>query len=401
MTQTPIHVPSTSGTTRLAISLVFLVNGAVLATWVSRIPVIKGTLGLSDGQLGLALLGMAVGALIAFPITGFLTSRFGSRNVTLATGALYCMTLPLLALAPSLPMLTLTLAAFGAFNGSMDVAMNAHGVEVEERAGRRILSSLHGMWSLGGLIGAGLGALAAHQELSPQTHLAAMAALLAVILGLTAPRLLASKPTRRSGDPVFSFPTPALLGFGFIAFCAFLSEGAMADWSAVYLRDTLGTSAAFAAVGYAAFSLTMTVGRFTGDALVTWLGPVRTVRYGGLLAGLGLGAALLLGSPVFTLIGFACVGLGLAAIAPLVFSAAGRTPGVSSGTAIAAVATMGYTGFLAGPPLIGLIAEGVTMRIALGIVALLGLGIALLSGNVRRASLPGKGTPTPDVEPAR
>ena len=401
MTQTLLPVPSSPGTARLAISLVFLVNGAVLATWVSRIPVIKGALALSDGQLGLALLGMAIGALIAFPITGFLTSRFGSRNVTLVTGVLYCMILPLLTLAVSLPMLALTLLAFGAFNGSMDVAMNAHGVEVEERAGRRILSSLHGMWSLGGLIGAGLGVLAAHQGLSPGTHLTVMGALLAVILVLVAPRLLASRPTRRSGDPVFSLPTPALLGFGLIAVCAFLSEGAMADWSAVYLRDTLQTSAAFAAVGYAAFSLTMTAGRFTGDALVTRLGPVRTVRYGGLLAGLGLGTALLLGSPVFTLVGFACVGLGLAAIAPLVFSAAARTPGVSSGTAIAAVATMGYAGFLAGPPLIGVIAEGVTMRVALSSVAVLGLVIALLSSNVRRASLPGEGTPRLDVEPAR
>lgn len=387
MIRTTAQHPSNPETARLAVSLVFLVNGAVLATWVSRIPVIKGTLGLSDGQLGLALLGMAVGALIAFPVTGFLTARFGSRNVTLTAGALYCLILPLLALAPSLPLLTLTLLAFGAFNGSMDVAMNAHGVEVEEHSGRRILSSLHGMWSLGGLVGAGLGVLAAQQNLSPSVHLTSMAALLAVILMLVAPRLLASQPTRRSGDPVFSLPTPALLGFGIIAFCAFLSEGAMADWSAVYLRDTLNTSASFAAVGYAAFSLTMTAGRFTGDALVTRLGPVRTVRFGGLLAGLGLGAALLLGSPVVTLIGFACVGLGMAAIAPLVFSAAGRTTGVSSGTAIAAVATMGYTGFLAGPPLIGLISQGVTMRVALGVVALLGLIVAMLSSNVRGAAL--------------
>ncbi|MGY2895097.1 MFS transporter [Deinococcus sp. UYEF24] len=399
MTQITLQLPSSSNAARLAVSLVFLVNGAVLATWVSRIPVIKGALGLSDGQLGLALLGMAVGALIAFPVTGFLTARFGSRNVTLSAGALYCLTLPLLALAPSLPLLTLTLLAFGAFNGSMDVAMNAHGVEVEERSGQRILSSLHGMWSLGGFVGAGLGVLANQQKLSPSIHLMGMAALLAGILVLVAPRLLASKPTRRSGDPVFSFPTPALLGFGIIAFCAFLSEGAMADWSAVYLRDTLKTSASFAAVGYAAFSLTMTAGRFTGDALVTWLGPVRTVRFGGLLAGLGLGAALILGSPVFTLIGFACVGLGMAAIAPLVFSAAGRTTGVSSGTAIAAVATMGYTGFLAGPPLIGLLSQGVTMRVALGVVALLSLIVAMLSGNVRGAALHGEEAPSPKSVP--
>lgn len=376
-------------------------NGAILATWVSRIPAVKRDLGLSDGQLGLALLGMAVGALIAFPLTGVLTSRFGSRSVTLGAGALYCVTLPLLALAPSLPALTLTLLAFGAFNGSMDVAMNAHDVEVEERYGRSILSSFHGMFSLGGLVGAGLGAFAAHQGMPLGTHFTAGAVLLAVVLVLAFPRMVASRPTYRSGAPLFALPSRALLGFGIIAFCAHLSEGAMADWSAVYLRDTLGAGVAFAAVGYAAFSLTMTAARFTGDALVTRLGPVRTVRLGGLIAGLGLGVALLLGSPVFTLIGFACVGLGMATISPLVFSAAGRTPGVSSGTAIAAVATMGYTGFLAGPPFIGLIAGGVTLRVALGLVALLCLTVALLSGNVRRASLPGEGALTPDVELAR
>lgn len=380
---------------RQALSMVFLVNGAVLATWVSRIPAIKAALTLSDGQLGLALLGMAVGALIAFPLTGWLASRFGSRLVTITAGALYCLVLPLLALAPSLLTLTLVLMLFGGFNGAMDVAMNANGVEVEERYGRRILSSLHGLFSLGGLIGAGLGALAAYVELAPLPHFGIATLVLALTLLLVGPRLLASpiKPTSSSADasdhaPLFALPTKAVLGFGLIAFCAYISEGAMADWSAVYLRGSLGTSAAFAASGYAAFSLTMTITRLVGDALVTRLGPMRVVRFGGLLSGVGLGAALLLASPISTLLGFACVGLGMATIVPLVFSAAGRTAGVAPSTAIAAVATMGYSGLLAGPPLIGFLAEVVTLRVALGSVAVLGIMIALLSGYVRRAALP-------------
>ncbi|MBB6097977.1 MFS family permease [Deinobacterium chartae] len=383
MTRSPLspHVRAA----RTAVSTVFLVNGAALATWVSRIPAIKRDLGLSDGVLGLALLSMAAGALFAFSVTGYLIARYGSRRVTVAAGLLFCAALPLLAVAPSLALLVLTLALFGALNGAMDVAMNAHGVEVEARYGRPILSSFHGMFSLGGLIGAGIGALVAGAGITTEVHFAAAAVLLEAALLLVALRLLPTPPAHRPGDSVFALPSRSLLGFGIIAFCASMTEGSMADWSAVYLRDTLGTGAGYAAAGYAAFSLTMTAVRFGGDALVARLGPVFMVRWGGLVAAVGLGSALLLGHPAATLLGFACVGIGMATLYPLVFSAAGRTPGVTSGTAIAAVATMGYSGFLAGPPFIGLLAEGISLRGALGLVALLCLLIALLSPIVRRA----------------
>ncbi len=368
---------------QLAVRAVFFANGATLATWVSRIPAIKGELKLTDGQFGLALLGMAAGALIAFPLAGLFIARFGSRLVTLAVGLAFCAALLTLAFAPSLIGLALLLAVFGACNGAMDVAMNAQGVDAERQSGRPLMSSFHGMWSLGGLGGAALGGLIAGHSLSPSWHFAAAGLVLALTLALAAPHLLPRPGAAEDAGPVFALPSRAVLGLGAIAFCAFLSEGAVADWSAVYLHESLRTGAALAAGGYAAFSLTMTGMRFGGDTLIARLGPVRVVQAGGLVAGIGLGAALLLGGPVPALLGFGCVGLGLAVLAPLVFSAAGHTPGASPGAAIAAVATLGYGGFLAGPPLLGLLAQAVSLRAALAVVALLCLLIALLGGAAR------------------
>jgi MFS family permease len=360
-------------TARVATAIQFFVNGTLLATWVSNIPSIKSHLHLSDGQLGLALLGMAIGALIAFPITGYLISRFSSRTVTVIAGFAYCATLPFLALMPSLPSLSLALVVFGICNGAMDVAMNAHGAEVEALHHKSIMSSFHGMFSLGGLIGAALGGIVAANHIPSKTHFLGAALILASLLAVSISQLLPSTRSLEKPKTVFAMPSRALLGFGVIAFCAHLSEGAMADWSAVYLRDTLSAGAAFAALGYAAFSLTMTLARFGGDTLVNRVGAIQLLRYGGLIASLGLMAALLLGNPILTLVGFACVGVGMATISPIVFSAATRVPGIPSGTAIAAVATMGYSGFLIGPPFIGFLAQSMGLRIALGLVAVLAM----------------------------
>lgn len=381
-----MDIPSAVRAARRAAAVAFLINGMALATLVSRIPAIKQGLGASDGQLGLALLGMAVGAILAFAVAGPLIARFGSRRVTALGGAALCVATPLVATAASPLTLGMLLALFGASKGAMDVAMNAQAVEVERRYGRPVMSSLHGLFSLGGLIGAALGGLMAGLDVSLALHFGGVGVLLGLLLLLSAPHLLPAQASGASRGPAFVLPTRALLGLGVIAVCAFVIEGAMADWSAVYLRGTLGTGAAYAATGYAAFSLAMTLTRFGGDAIAARLGAERVVRWGGLLAAVGVGLALGLGRPAFALVGFACVGLGMAIVVPLVFSAAGRTPGVAPGAAIAAVATMGYGGFLTGPPTLGFLAEAVTLRVALGVLALLGLLIALLSRNLRQAA---------------
>ncbi len=300
-----------------------------MATWVSRIPAIKDKLGLNDGQLGLALFGIAIGALSSFPLAGFSVARFGSRVVTVGAGFCLAVALVLLCAASSLWELALALIFLGGSSGAMDVAMNAQGVEVEQRLERPIMGSLHGTFSLGGLSGAAFGGFLAGRGVVPLVHFGVVGAVAALLVALSAARLLAPVRSARkeTAPPVFALPDRALLGFGAITFCAFLTEGAMADWSALYLRDTLGTNAAFAAIGFAAFSLSMTLARFGGDALVARLGAARIVAGGGLLSAFGLAMALLWAQPVPALVGFACVGAGMASVAPLVFSAAGRASG--------------------------------------------------------------------------
>ena len=356
---------------RLAVLAAFLINGAMLGTWVSRIPAAQQRLGLSEGELGLVLLGMAVGVLVALSAAGGLVGRFGSRTVTIGGAVALCAILPLLALMNHPLALWAGLFAFGAAMSSMDVAMNAQAVAIERRANKPLMSSFHASFSVGGLFGALLGAGFTALSAGPLLHFAFAAILFLVIILLAGRHFLTVSGEKSDGGSLFRLPPRALWALGAIAFCTAIGEGAMADWSGVYLTGTMGTTAAFAALGFAAFSLTMTAGRLLGDGLATHFDSVRIVRIGGLLTTMGLLAAILTSQPVVVLIAFAAVGAGLANIIPLAFSAAGNYTGISSSAGIAGVATIGYAGFLAGPPVIGLVAEATTLRLALLLVALL------------------------------
>ncbi|MBA2276821.1 MAG: MFS transporter [Chloroflexia bacterium] len=371
---------------RQAISLVFFVNGFTLANWIARIPAISGGLGLSEGAFGTALLGLAVGAIGAFPFAGRLIGDFGSARITMAFGLALTLSLPPLALAPNLPLLFLALVFAGASNGGMDVSMNAQGVEVERVWERPILNSMHGFFSLGGFAGAGTGAAAAALDVDPLPHflLMTLVGLAALLWARTA--LIDDDPSAHVGEraPVYALPPRALLPLGLVVACAAIGEGAMADWSALYLRESRGTDPGVAALGFAAFSVAMLSGRFTNDALVARFGPERILRAGGSIAAVGLALGLLVNTVPAVMLGFAAVGLGLAGVFPLGFSAAADRPGIARGRSVAAVATMGYTGFLAGPPLLGWVAELTSLRLALGIVVLLAAAIVVLAGVTRR-----------------
>ncbi|UEM23275.1 MFS transporter [Skermanella mucosa] len=355
---------------RIAVAVIFFVNGTALSSWVPHIPTVQQKLGLSTGTLGLALLGIAGGSLVSMPIAGWLIARHGSRVVTLTAAILYCLATPPLLLASSLPALIMALILFGAFNGAMDVAMNAHGVAVERAIGRPVMSSLHALFSIGGLVGAGSAVVLLPIGMTPAAHVTA-AATGGLLLVLASARFLLPRGVDIStgGGPRFVLPRGRLLVLGAMGFFILMMEGAMSDWTAVYLKIDLGTGAAFAGLGYAVFSAAMAVGRLTGDRMVASFGPVAMVRWGSLLAAAGLGGALLLHDPVAAVVGFGLVGLGLANIVPILFSAAGRTPGMAPGLAIAAVTTAGYFGFLAGPPLVGLVAEVLGLPGSLGILA--------------------------------
>ncbi|HTE18435.1 MAG TPA: MFS transporter [Armatimonadota bacterium] len=374
------------GPARAAVVAFFVLAGLSFSAWAVRIPDVKSALRLDDATLGLALLGTAAGSVVAMTASGWTIARFGSHRVTVTAALLTCATLVLPALAPSPPMLFAALFVFGAAYGALDVAMNAQAAAVEERWGSPIMSSFHGAFSAGALAGSFIAAVIAGQGVPPAPHLLGTGLVL-VVLALVAARRLVTAPAEAADDgPTFALPIGPLASVGALAFGVLLAEGAVADWSAVYLRDVLGATAAAGGLGYTAFSLTMAAGRFAGDGLVQRLGPVRVVRGGGVLVALGLGVTLLAGSVPIALIGFACVGAGLAAAFPVLISVAGRTPGVPTGTAIAAVATAGYTGFLVGPPAIGLVSAAFGgLQAGLAVVALVGVAVALLGGRIQPA----------------
>jgi MFS family permease len=377
---------------RGAVTAIFFLNGLLFGSWAARIPAVRDRLVLSDGELGLALAFLPLGAIVAMPLAGALAARAGSRRATRAAFTLTCVVTAVVALAPSLAALALLALAFGIGMGSLDVSMNVHGVTVERRYGRPILSGFHAAFSLGGLAGGALGALAAGAGLDVRAHLALVAAG-AALVGLTWSRrfLPGSADAAARHDPVFARPPRRLWALGALAFACLLIEGASADWSGVYIKDELGTGPALAALGFTAFSVTMTAGRLIGDRIVMRAGAVRLVRAGGLVAALGFGAALVASAPAAALVGFACLGAGMSSVIPIVFRAAGQVPGLASGISLSAVSTIGYFGFVVGPPVIGGIAELVGLPGALGVLVALATAVAALAPTTapRAAAAPG------------
>jgi MFS family permease len=370
----------------------FLIHGLVVSTWVSRIPAIQSSLGLTNARLGFCLLGTAVGSVIAVPITGWLITRFGSKQITTWSTAGFCLALTGPSLASNSATLFCVLAVFGAMAGANDVSINSQGVAVESALAIPTMSRFHGMFSVGGMVGATLGGLFAAHGVLPKLHLA-VASLLCLLLSIfTAPHLLETgvEKAKRSTSAGFNLKRipNVLLLLAVIGFCMFLSEGAIADWSAVYLKQVLSAGPGLAAAAYAAFSIGMAAFRLLGDNLTARFGPVATVRGGALLAAAALSFALLAPSPYWALPGFALTGAGLAVIVPIVFGAGGRVPSIPGGAGVAAVSGSGYIGFLFGPPLIGLIAQWSSLRLALLLIVALTMVAALLAGAVRGPARP-------------
>ncbi len=395
----PLPSPSTAtiARARWGVALVFFVNGAAFASWVSRIPALRAGLALSDGALGSVLFAMSCGVLLSFPLAGKGAQLLGARQLALLAGAVLLLMLPVPFLIGILPSLVLVMLEVGAALGSMQVAMNVLAVDVQARVPRPIMSSLHGAWSAGGLAGAGAGSLAAHAGVRPLLHLAGVAVLLAGVLLLALVLLLRARlPARSSALPVrpsMSFGQRGrrvdrvLLGLGVICFCAFLTEGALADWSAVWLHDAASASESRAALGYAVFAGAMTTMRLVGDRVLEAFGSVRVLRLLTALGALALAGALLLARVDGAMIAFVLLGLGMATVVPTAFAAAGRradalaggaTGEASAARAVALLSGFGYSGLLLGPPLIGWLAQSSTLTWALGLLVLLVAAIVAL-----------------------
>ena len=347
--------------------VLFLVHGLVVATWISRIPAIQSALRLNNFVLGLTLLSSALGAFCSIPLAGTWVSRFGSKKVSAIASLAFCFSLVLPALAFNAITLALGLFVYGASAAVMDVAMNAHGVEVEHLMQRPTMSRFHAMFSGGAMLGAAAGGAVAARGFGTLTHFAVSGVVNAVAVLAVIGLLLDTHDAHEHKEHRLSFRTMprALLALSVIGFCILLTEGAVADWTALYLRQVLRAGAGTAAAGYSVFSAAMAIMRFLGDAVTARLGPMRAVRDGSIVAGFGLVWALSVQEPSWAMPAFAVIGCGLSIIIPLVFGSAGRVKGVAPGPGIATVTGIGYLAFIAGPPLIGFLSQLVTLRWAL------------------------------------
>ena len=358
---------------RLSTRLAFLVAGLAMSAWAPLVPYAKARIGLDEGGLGLLLLCLGGGSLLAMPLTGVLSLRFGCRAVILWAGALTCLLLPGLACAPSAPLLALNLFVFGAAIGTLDVAMNVQAVIVERDSGGALMSGFHGLFSVGGFVGAGSMALMLWGGLAPLAAAAVLAFVSALLLAGAAPYLLREPDHAGAGGPLFVMPHGAVIFIGVLCFIVFLAEGAMLDWSALFLTGARGLDAGRGGLGYAAFASAMTLGRLTGDRVVGRLGGKRVLLLGGACAAAGFLFAVLAPSAGAALLGFVLIGLGASNIVPILFSAAGRQKAMPAGLAISAITTIGYAGILAGPAIIGFVARAASLNVAFA-----GLGCAML-----------------------
>ncbi|MGW0394484.1 MFS transporter [Streptomyces sp. NPDC003042] len=386
---------------RLAIAAVFCAHGAVTGSFATRIPWIQDHAQLSAGTLGLALAFPALGAALAMPLAGRINHRFGARTALRALLAMWTLSLILPSLAPNLPTLCFALFVYGATSGMSDVAMNALGVETENRLGRSIMSSLHGMWSVGALLGSAAGTVAAHAGAGARVH-HLIAALALTAAGLVAVRgVLDLKAGADAQAPAhFALPPQSALLIGAIGFCAVFAEGASLDWSAVYLRDVLHTDAGPAAASTTAFALTMAVARLAGDRVVDRFGAVATVRVGGLLATAGGVLVVTAGHPATAMAGFGLIGLGIAVVVPLAFAAAARS-GPAPAQAIAGVATITYTSGLIAPSAIGAVADATSLVVSFGLVTLLAFALVVGAAVLRRKPSAAGTAPADRDEPVR
>jgi predicted MFS family arabinose efflux permease len=383
MLDTTIAKPDLSGLPRQIITmrLFYFMAGIGISAWAIVVPFAKIRFSLDDGTLGLILMASGTGGVLAMPFTGPLIGRYGSRAVLLAAGILFGITLPLLSLAPSVLALTILLFIFGATFGAIDIAMNAQAVVIEARSGRLLMSGFHALYSIGSLTVALCTSLLLKAGLSNVICAGIFGVLIFAII-TQARHLLPRHSDLPADGPAFALPNRATLILGLCCFACFLTEGAVTDWSTVFLRFSRGIDISSATFGYAGFSLMMAASRLLGDRTATCLGKAAVMRIGSIIAGCGLLISVLIRSGPIDVLGFAMVGIGTGNIAPLVFSAAARVPGLPANLSVPAVVSLGYLGFLAGPVVIGLVAHTTSLSVSLALDAAMMFLLALAARTV-------------------
>jgi len=359
---------------RLAVVLFFFINGFLYANLTGRLPELKGFFGVSNSTLGTMLFMTAIGALVAMPLTGWLTTRYSSGKLTIWTGLLFCCAVPLIPLSNEVWIGRIFFFMTGFFSGAMDITMNGQAVFVERAYNKTIMSSFHAAYSIGMALGAGSGALFATSHWPLHTHLLSVGLFSIITLAIVSSTIIKNQPprirshaTKTSGRRI-----PVMIWLiAIIAFCGMTGEGSIVDWSAIYVNTVVGTTKAFSALALGAFATAMTIGRLFGDRLIDRLGK-RTILIGSCTAAItGLSLALLIVSPITALTGFFLVGAGLSNVVPVIYSTAGNIQGIDPAAGIAIASTIGYTGFFVGPPSIGYLSDSFGLRIGLCFTLLL------------------------------
>ncbi|RMG88371.1 MAG: MFS transporter [Bacteroidetes bacterium] len=380
----PKH-PKNMNVNRLAVNIFFFGNGFLYANWISRLPRLQEIYDLNYADTGVLLLILAVGALLAMPFAGYFIVKNGSKKITALTGICFCLFMPLVPVFSEKWHLAVLFFGMGYATGIMDVAMNAQAVLVEKAALKPIMSSFHAIFSLGATIGAGFGGLFTWLEVPLFQHILVVSVVQLMAIVFANQYLVEEEklPDNAVSGPAFQLPDKRLIALGIIAFCCMLGEGAMADWGTNYMKHVVKSSAAIAPLGLAAFNLAMMTGRFLGDQGRIALGDYNLLIVNTLIALFGLVIVLFPMGEIIVIGGFAMVGLGLSVIVPIAYSRAGTMPGISPGVGIAMVTTIGYTGFIAGPPLLGILAEWTGLRQALFVLLLLFLIMGAMSVSQR------------------
>lgn len=364
---------------RTALGSMFFFIGLCFSSWAARIPDIQTKFQLSEGQLGTLLLFLPLGSMIGLPIAGWSVHKYGSRNVILVGSFAYAMTLPLIGLIPSTYFLVPILILFGTLGNIMNISLNTQALDLESQMGKSILASFHGLWSMAGFTGAGLGAGLIFFNFSPAGHFMVVTVISFVIVILSQKYLVKEKKTSGGGGLVILKPDDLLMRIGLIAFLGMMCEGCMFDWSGVYFKKIIEADPSLVALGYVAFMGAMAVGRFITDKVVSRFGRVAVLQVSGGLIFFGLTLSVLIPTVYVAAFGFLLVGLGVASIIPVSYGIAGRSKLYSPSVALALVSTISFFGFLVGPPLIGFVAELFSLPISFGMIAVNGLGIVLLA----------------------
>ncbi|MFZ9263207.1 MAG: MFS transporter [Chitinophagaceae bacterium] len=376
----------TSSYTRPSISIYFYILGFIFSSWASRIPQVKDKFHLNEAELGGVLFMLPFGALAALPFSGWLVHRLSSRIMSIASALIYTILLYSIAIADTVFALSFILFGFGMIGNFGNISMNSQGISIQHRINKPILSSLHAMWSIGAFSAAAISGWTMKMGYSTAVHFTIVSMIAVVIIIAGSFFLIPDESVDDTSAKVFVLPNKKLILLGVICFCVAMSEGAMADWSSLYYRQVIHELNSISTTGYTAFAMCMAAGRLMGDKLVQSFKHSTVLKMNGMLIVLGMLLSLSFSFPSTVMMGFALVGFGVSSVIPIVYMLAAKTKDMAPSVALAAVSSVGFTGFLVGPPAIGFIAHEIGLRSALVVVVMLGIMITLLSSRVKQSN---------------